>query len=100
MSENDASDKRAARQRAEGKPGDEIRFRDAAPALEFMCWTVLALAPFLRWVNGPAVSTDQFVTHITVLTIALTGAIALRIYNRRKGRVSAVPTDTDSRTRR
>lgn len=64
----------------------EIRFRDAAPLLEFMCWTVLALAPFLRWVNGPAVSTDQLVTQISVVCVAVVGAISLRVYNWRNSR--------------
>jgi hypothetical protein len=28
---------------------------------EFFCWTMVVLAPILSWVNGPSVSTDQFV---------------------------------------
>ena len=36
-------------------PENPITFPDVAPAIEFACWVVLALAPFLRWVNGAAV---------------------------------------------
>ncbi len=45
---------------------------------EVFCWTVVVLAPFLRWVNGPAVSTDQLVVRIAVVCLALAGGIALR----------------------
>src|SRR4030042_183173 len=48
--------------------------------LELGCWTMVALAPFLYWVNGPAVSTDQFVVRTTVVMLALVGGIAIRVY--------------------
>ena len=63
----------------------EIRFRDALPAIEFCCWVVLALAPFLRWVNGAAVTDDQFYIQIGIVALAAIGAIGLRIYNLRTG---------------
>ena len=47
--------------------------------LEFCCWTTLALAPFLYWVNGPAVSTDQLVVRTALVVIAAVGAIGLRL---------------------
>jgi hypothetical protein len=62
--------------------GDEnlsIRFRDIAPALEFMCWVVVILAPLLRVVNGAAVTSDQFVMQIVIFLMALFGAIGLKI---------------------
>lgn len=58
-----------------------IAFRDVAPAIEFMCWVVVVLAPLLRLINGAAVTDDQFVIQVTVFALALTGAIGLRIYN-------------------
>lgn len=58
----------------------DIRFIDLAPAVEFCCWVVVALCPFLRWVNGAAVTQDQFVIQVTLFSLALTGAISLRIY--------------------
>jgi hypothetical protein len=45
---------------------------------EFACWTTLALAPFLYWVNGPAVSTDQFVVRTALVVLAAIGAAVLR----------------------
>jgi hypothetical protein len=41
-----------------------IRFRDIAPAMEFAFRVVVALASFLRRVNGAAVTDDQFVIQI------------------------------------
>jgi hypothetical protein len=60
---------------------EEIHFRDVVPALEFVCWTVVLLAPILRWINGPAVTTDQFVVQISLFGLALLGAISLRLYS-------------------
>lgn len=59
-----------------------LRFRDVAPAIEFVCWTVVVLAPFLRLVNGAAVTDDQFVIQAALFTIALIGGIGLRVYQR------------------
>ena len=60
---------------------ENIRFRLLAPALEFLCWVVVLLAPLLRWVNGPPVSRDQAVMQISLVTLAVVGALSLRIYN-------------------
>ncbi len=49
--------------------------------LEFACWTVLVLAPLLRWVNGPAVSADQLVVRTTLVVLAAVGAVGLRMIN-------------------
>ena len=62
-------------------PNDDISFPALAPMAELGCWTMVALAPLLRWVNGPAVSTDQFVVQVTLVTIAFVGGVGLRIYN-------------------
>jgi len=45
---------------------------------ELSCWTVVVLAPLLRWINGPAVSTDQFVVRTALVCLALLGAVSLR----------------------
>jgi hypothetical protein len=57
-----------------------IPFRDLAPAIEFCCWVVVALAPFLRWVNGAAVTDDQFVIQVALVTLAFSGGVGLRLY--------------------
>jgi hypothetical protein len=48
--------------------------------LELGCWTTLALSPFLSWVNGTAVSQDQFIVRSAVVVLAACGAFTLRIY--------------------
>ncbi len=60
---------------------DDISFSDLSPAIEFVCWIVVLLAPFLRWVNGPAVTDDQFAIQATLVSLALAGAIGLRIFH-------------------
>jgi hypothetical protein len=60
---------------------EDIHFRDVAPAIEFVCWTVVALAPMLRLINGAAVTSDQFVIQVTLFSLALAGGIGLRVYN-------------------
>lgn len=72
-----------------------IHFRDLSPAIEFSCWVVVALAPFLRWVNGPAVTDDQFVIQVTLVIVALAGAVGLRIYNWRIGRQESASAPLD-----
>jgi hypothetical protein len=62
-------------------PKGSVYFRDLAPALEFMCWVVLILIPLLRWVNGPAVTDDQFYIQCALTAMALVGTVCLRLYN-------------------
>ncbi len=57
-----------------------IHFRDVAPAIEFVCWVVVVLAPLLRLVNGAAVTDDQFAIQVSLFLIALISGIGLRIY--------------------
>jgi hypothetical protein len=59
----------------------DIRGRVVSPLAEFCCWVVVCLAPFLRWVNGAAVTDDQFLIQMGLVTLAMVGAIGLRIYN-------------------
>lgn len=46
---------------------------------EFVCWTTIVLVPILAWINGPAVSTDQFVVRVSVFVVALLGAVSIRV---------------------
>ena len=64
-----------------GDSEEEILFRDVAPAIEFACWVVVFLAPLLRWVNGAAVTDDQFVIQVTLVASAAISATGLRLYN-------------------
>lgn len=65
---------------SDGSP-DDIHFRDIAPAIEFVCWVVVALCPMLRFINGAAVTSDQFVIQATLFSLALAGGIGLRVYS-------------------
>jgi hypothetical protein len=59
---------------------EEIHFREIAPAIEFVCWVMLALIAILRVINGPAVTTDQFVIQLSLFSLAVVGAVGMRIY--------------------
>ena len=59
----------------------DLSFRDLSPSIEMACWTGLALSPLLRWINGRAATSDQWVIQVALVIIAAFGAIALRIYN-------------------
>jgi hypothetical protein len=46
---------------------------------EFCAWSALVMTPILWWLQGPSVSTDQFVVRTALVAIAATTGIALRI---------------------
>ena len=54
----------------------EISREEALGWAKFACWTVVALTPFFRWVNGPAVSSDQFVVRTTLAVLAVVGRVS------------------------
>ena len=65
---------------------------------EFGCWTAVILAPILTWVNGPAVSTDQFVVRTAVFCLALAGGIGLSVARILRGRASRAAGQCSGRT--
>jgi hypothetical protein len=65
---------------AKDRQGQELTPADLRRWTEFGCWATLALSPFLYWVNGPAVSPDQFIVRTGLVVLAAGGAIALRLY--------------------
>lgn len=58
----------------------EPTWEEIRPWAEFYCWTTLILAPIINWLNGPAVSDDQYVVRTGLIVLALCGGIALRLY--------------------
>jgi hypothetical protein len=58
----------------------EITSQQVRSWLEVGCWTTLGLVPFLVWVNGAAVSTDQFVVRIVLVMLAAFAVIGLRLF--------------------
>ena len=69
-----------SRMNENGSPPNDIHFRDIAPAIEFVCWIVVELAPILWLINGAAVTGDQFVIQIALFSVALIAAMGLRVY--------------------
>ena len=63
-----------------------VDWRETLPAAEFCCWIVVLLAPMLRWINGAAVTDDQFYIQVGLTTLALIGAVTLRLVNWRRAR--------------
>jgi hypothetical protein len=65
---------------AQRQPEPELTPAEIRAWTEFCCWTTLALAPFLYWANGPAVSSDQFFVRTALVVLAATGAVGFRIF--------------------
>ena len=61
--------------------GDDLQLDELLPWMEFACWTAIAIFPFLSWINGPAVSTDQYVMRNILIVLAFVGAFGLRYWN-------------------
>jgi hypothetical protein len=57
---------------------------DMLLTIEFVSWVMLGLVPFLRYVNGPAVTSDQFAVHCAITSLAVLGAILSRLAIRRR----------------
>jgi hypothetical protein len=67
---------------------EDLSLDELLPWLEFGCWTSLALAPILYYVNGPSVSSDQAVVRTGLVIFAALGAATLRVVNWRRSRTS------------
>jgi hypothetical protein len=67
----------------------EVSRREIAPVIELGCCVVLLISPLIRWVNGPAVTTDQFVAQFSLVVLALFGAVGLRAHRWRRRKRSA-----------
>lgn len=68
------------------KPDDNIETKEIPRLLEFGCWTAVLLFPVLYYVNGPAVSTDQFVVRTILVVVALGTAVSLRTWDWQENR--------------
>lgn len=60
------------------RPHEPLSVTEVRYWAEFICWTMVVLAPLLTWLNGPAVSTDQFVVRTATFCLALIGGVSLR----------------------
>lgn len=57
----------------------ELTWEEMRPWIEFSCWSALVMCPILFWLNGPAVSDDQYVVRNGMVILAACGAIGLRL---------------------
>jgi hypothetical protein len=57
----------------------ELSFDEAVGWAEFCAWSALVMTPILWWLQGPSVSTDQYVVRTSLLVISAVAAIGLRI---------------------
>lgn len=57
--------------------------------IEFSAWSALVMTPIIWWLQGPSVSTDQFVMRTALVVISFSVATGMRIFailqSRRKG---------------
>lgn len=68
---------------------DDLSWAELLRWVEYGCWTALALFPMLYWVNGPTVSTDQYVMRTILIVVASVGAVGLRLWHWRKVKAGA-----------
>jgi len=81
---------------------DDFDIQELLPWIEFGCWAMLAMTPLIWWLQGPSVSTDQFVVRTSIAAISAVGGVILRLRALiRRNRSSGQPAsanDADSRT--
>jgi hypothetical protein len=46
---------------------------------EIGCWIALGISPILYFINGPAVSTDQYIVRMVLVILAACGGVGLRL---------------------
>lgn len=78
--------------------GDVWNVDEVVGWAEFCCWSALAMAPIIYWLQGSSVSNDQFVVRKALVICAAAGGIVLRtraISRRRGSPKSATPSSTE-----
>ncbi len=46
---------------------------------EFCAWSALVMTPIIWWLQGPSVSTDQFVVRMSLVVISALAGVGLRL---------------------
>ena len=75
-----------------GKADDELDLHEILGWAEFCAWAALVMTPIIWWLQGPSVSTDQFVVRTGLVVISATVAVGLRgwtLLQRRRARGAA-----------
>lgn len=81
-----------------GETDETLEAVNLTPYIGFACWTMIVLFPLLYWVNGPAVSTDQFVVRTMLIVLAVGGAVGSRLAKRKEITVEECKSQTESQT--
>ena len=59
---------------------EEIDTAEMLYWIEFGAWSSLVMAPIIWWLQGPSVSTDQFVMRTGLVVLSSVTAVGLRIW--------------------
>jgi hypothetical protein len=71
------------------EPADDLDVEEVLGWAEFCAWAALVMTPIIWWLQGPSVSTDQFVVRTALVVISAVVGTGLRIRAwvcRRRGR--------------
>ena len=60
---------------------EEIDVAEMVYWIEFGAWSAVVMTPMIWWLQGPSVSTDQFVMRTGLVVVSAVTAISLRIWN-------------------
>jgi hypothetical protein len=58
---------------------DDMSLEEGLGWAEFCAWSALVMTPIIWWLQGPSVSTDQYVVRTSLVVISAVAAIGLRI---------------------
>lgn len=59
---------------------DELSVSEIRGWAEFSAWSALVMTPIIWWLQGPSVSTDQFVVRTGLVVLSFVVATGLRIW--------------------
>jgi hypothetical protein len=81
---------------------DTLEIAEILGWAEFCAWSALVMTPIIWWLQGPSVSTDQFVVRIGLVVISASVAVGLRawvlIRRRRDARAATAGEPSGQRT--
>jgi len=60
--------------------GDEISVTELRVWAEFGAWCAFVMAPMIWWLQGPSVSTDQFVVRTGLVIVSFVVGLGMRIW--------------------
>lgn len=59
---------------------DDVDLGQVRPWIEFCAWTALVMTPLIWWLQGPSVSSDQFVVRMSMVVLSAIAAVGLRLW--------------------